>query len=363
MYTWKEITIRKLKKYGKKSFFNKQIAKISIYAICFICYVANLFLSNVKRMISLFALWLFFVASCSFALPGIIETNDVDNVASVVQIQAENKNDEQIEAILAGDEDALLDDEDVTYGPNDEEISNVDVALYSATDILLEAQGEKSSEETSMEVETSMEEEISMEEETVLLSSLDKDDWKLILINKQHPVPDDYEFTLGTIKGGMECDERILNDLFAMLLASKEDNISLVICSPYRDYNRQTLLFNRKIKGYIAKGLTYSEAYSVASTQVTAPGASEHQIGLALDIVCTTHTALNYGFGDTPAGIWLAENSYKYGFILRYPNGAGDITGIIYEPWHFRYVGIEAATYIKQNNITLEELTERLDAQ
>ncbi len=353
MYTWKERTIRKLKKYSKKSFFNKLTANVLIHVIGLFCYVYNFFSGNRRKLSSLLVLWLFFIASCSFALPGIIETSDVNREAMVVEVQSENE--EEIEAILAGEEDALIDDEDVTYGPNDEEIANVDVALYSADDILLTAKVEKS-------VSPGKDTESMIEEKQVSLSSLDKDDWRLILINKQHPVPDDYEFTLGTIQGSMECDERILEDLFAMLLASKEDNISLLICSPYRDYNRQTLLFERKIKGYIAKGLTYSEAYSVASMQVTAPGASEHQIGLALDIVCTTHTSLDYAFGDTEAGIWLAENSYKYGFILRYPMGAGDITGIIYEPWHFRYVGVEAATYIKQNNITLEELTERLDS-
>ena len=76
------------------------------------------------------------------------------------------------------------------------------------------------------------------------------------------------------------------------------------------------------------------------------PGASEHQIGLAFDIVSNNYTALDEGFGETEAGIWLAENSYRFGFILRYPQGKEYITGIDYEPWHFRYVGVEAATYI-----------------
>ena len=86
------------------------------------------------------------------------------------------------------------------------------------------------------------------------------------------------------------------------------------------------------------------------------PGASEHQIGLALDIVTDSYRELNEGFAETAAGKWLAENSYKYGFILRYPLGKEYITGIEYEPWHFRYVGVEAATVITEQGITLEEL-------
>ena len=91
---------------------------------------------------------------------------------------------------------------------------------------------------------------------------------------------------------------------------------------------------------------------------VTVPGASEHQIGLALDIVCSTYMSLDEGFGDTEAGKWLAENSCRFGFILRYPKGKEYITGIEYEPWHFRYVGVKAAEVITKQGITLEEFWE-----
>ena len=108
------------------------------------------------------------------------------------------------------------------------------------------------------------------------------------------------------------------------------------------------------------QGLSYMEAYKISSNTVTVPGASEHQIGLAIDFISDTYTSLNEGFGNSQAGKWLAENSYRYGFILRYPKGKEDITGIIYEPWHFRYVGIDAAEIIYNENITLEELLEKL---
>ena len=95
----------------------------------------------------------------------------------------------------------------------------------------------------------------------------------------------------------MKCDVRIIDELMAMLEAAKADGIDLVICSPYRDYNRQTVLFDRKIDYYMERGYSYLEAYKIASITVTVPGASEHQIGLALDIVSDTYTSLDTGFG------------------------------------------------------------------
>jgi len=180
------------------------------------------------------------------------------------------------------------------------------------------------------------------------------------LVNKQHTIPDDYEFTLGTIKGSMRCDERIIEPLTQMFAAAKEDGVNLIVCSPYRDLARQEYLFDRKMKGFIRSGMSYVDAYKTASITVTVPGASEHQIGLAVDIISDTYSALDIGFADTPAGQWLAEHSWEYGFILRYPLGKEEITGIQYEPWHFRYVGVDAAKIITEDAITLEEFIENL---
>ena len=187
-----------------------------------------------------------------------------------------------------------------------------------------------------------------------------KNDWNLLLVNKQHTIPDDYEFTLGTIKGSMRCDERIIEPLTQMFAAAKEDGVNLIVCSPYRDLARQEYLFDRKMKGFIRSGMSYVDAYKTASITVTVPGASEHQIGLAVDIISDTYSALDIGFADTPAGQWLAEHSWEYGFILRYPLGKEEITGIQYEPWHFRYVGVDAAKIITEDAITLEEFIENL---
>lgn len=186
----------------------------------------------------------------------------------------------------------------------------------------------------------------------------DKNDWRLMLVNKQHTIPEDYEFPLGTIKGNLKCDERILEDLRAMLQAAKEDGIDVNIDSPYRDYKTQKYLFERKMKKYLSKGYSYMEAYRVASTVVTVPNASEHQIGLAIDFNCKEHPSLNAAFADTETGKWLREHCTEYGFILRYPKEKEYITGIIYEPWHFRYVGKEAAEFLTEKGITLEEFWE-----
>lgn len=191
-------------------------------------------------------------------------------------------------------------------------------------------------------------------------SAFSKDDWKLLLVNKQHTIPDDYEFTLGTIKGSMRCDERIIEPLTQMFAAAKEDGVNLVVCSPYRDMARQEYLFERKVKGFLKTGMSYMDAYKTASITVTVPGASEHQVGLAVDIISDTYSSLDEGFADTPAGKWLAEHSWEYGFILRYPLGKEEVTGIQYEPWHFRYVGVDAAKIITEDGITLEEFVENL---
>lgn len=195
-------------------------------------------------------------------------------------------------------------------------------------------------------------------EETTGNNGFSKDDWSLILVNKTHPIPDDYKVKLTTIKGTMKCDERAVEPLRNMLNAANSEGISLYVCSPYRDMERQEMLFLRRINQYMANGKSYLEAFKTASKDVIIPGCSEHQLGLAFDIVCSYHSTLDWAFGDTEAGKWLEEHCAEYGFILRYPEGKESITGIVYEPWHFRYVGKEAAAYIMDKGITLEELWE-----
>lgn len=192
-------------------------------------------------------------------------------------------------------------------------------------------------------------------------SAFDKNAWYLILVNKTHPIPDDYEVPLATITGNMQCDKRVLGPLLDMLNAANSQGIGLYVTSPYRSGYLQNVLFTRRIKVLMNDyGYSYMDAYKSVSRKVIVPGTSEHQLGMCFDIVTGYHSTLDYEFGDTPAGIWLRKHCAEYGFILRYPRGKESITGIEYEPWHFRYVGVEAAQYIMEHGLTLEEFLEEL---
>lgn len=184
---------------------------------------------------------------------------------------------------------------------------------------------------------------------------IDPDDWHLMLVNKQNPVPDDFEPNLANINDSMMADARIIGDISAMMDAAAADGVNLMIVSAYRSYERQTTLFNNKLNKLMGQGMSYLEAYKTGSMSVTVPGTSEHHLGLALDILTGSYTSMDDGFGETKAGIWLAENAPDYGFILRYPQGKEEITGIIYEPWHFRYVGTKYSRDITQKGVCLEE--------
>ena len=186
----------------------------------------------------------------------------------------------------------------------------------------------------------------------------DRNDWRLILVNKQHSVPAGYEFPLGELAANVQCDERVIDDLVMMLRDARNAGMNIWIVSPYRSGEKQENLFNYDLSKYIDSGMNYFDAYQLAAEAVTLPGTSEHQIGLAFDIVNNEYAHLGEGFGETPEGIWLAENCYKYGFILRYPADKEYITTIEYEPWHFRYVGREAAAYMTLKGLTLEEFWE-----
>lgn len=340
--TWEEQIIARLQ---RKMLAHKYLCfyyKILILGIRMIYRTGLTIFNHGKCLSCTFVVCLFFIVSTSFAFP-VSEAKqiyDIGNNEEWAEIQQSYEYESE-EVIIPVNE--VIDDDDVIEGyDNDElDVNQDDIDQFTLDDIL------KANELTKGENES----------ETDTLSA---DDWQLVLVNKQHPVPKDYSFTLGTITGNMKCDVRIIDDLMEMLQAASKDGISLMICSPYRDYNRQTVLFNRKIDYYMNKGYSYMEAYKIASMSVTVPGASEHQIGLALDIVSDTYTTLDTGFGETSAGMWLRENGSQYGFILRYPLGKEYITGIQYEPWHFRYVGKKAAQAIMSQDITLEEFLEDL---
>ncbi|WP_312046938.1 M15 family metallopeptidase [Anaerotignum sp.] len=181
------------------------------------------------------------------------------------------------------------------------------------------------------------------------------DVWNLVLVNKDHPLKEDFSVKLTQIKNGHAIDERALSDLQAMLDDARAVGLSPFICSSYRTNEKQTMLYNNQVNQYKMQGYSEEAARVEAGKWVAVPGTSEHQLGLAVDIVATSYQVLDQQQENTPEQRWLMENCYKYGFILRYPVEKSDITGIGYEPWHYRYVGKEAAAEITKAGICLEE--------
>ena len=182
-----------------------------------------------------------------------------------------------------------------------------------------------------------------------------EDAWNLILVNPWNPLPEDYSVTLTQLKNGHAVDERCYPELQAMMDACRAAGLSPVICSSYRTQEKQETLYNNQVNKLIARGYSTGEAKTEAAKAVAVPGTSEHQLGLAVDIVDLNNQNLDSSQEDTAVQKWLMEHCWEYGFILRYPNGKSEITGIIYEPWHYRYVGKDAAKEITDAGICLEE--------
>ena len=189
------------------------------------------------------------------------------------------------------------------------------------------------------------------------------DDWRLLLVNRWNPIPDGYTFELTQLKQGHAVDSRAYPDLQEMMDACRAAGLDPKICSSYRTQDKQQELYENKIQRLMDEGYSYERAVEEAGTVVAVPGTSEHQTGLALDIVDASYQILDEEQENTQVQQWLMEHSWEYGFVLRYPNGKSEITGIIYEPWHYRYVGREAAREMRSLGMCLEEYVDWLSAQ
>lgn len=185
-------------------------------------------------------------------------------------------------------------------------------------------------------------------------------DWRLVLVNPWNSLTDTFTPYLVELENGHAVDMRIASDLKDMLDAAEAEGLSIIICSSYRSSETQQALYTQKVNQYLAEGFSQEDAEREAGRWVAVPGTSEHQTGLALDLVALSYQILDEKQEETPEQKWLMENSYKYGFILRYPSDKSHITGINYEPWHYRYVGKEAAREIYENDLCLEEYLERV---
>lgn len=179
--------------------------------------------------------------------------------------------------------------------------------------------------------------------------------WNLVLVNGSHPMEEGYVPELTEIQPGYSVDTRIANEARKMLADAKEAGLHVEICSAYRSVERQEQVFGESMKERVKDGMDYWEAYEETALNVALPGTSEHALGLALDLISNQYSELDEKQEETAEAKWLAENCYKYGFILRYPSEKTNITGIIYEPWHYRYVGEEHAAKITELGVTLEE--------
>lgn len=300
----------------------------------------------------LFVICLFLIGN-SFAFPNLYFSNgfvsEEDSSDTIVVAESEiSLVDDNVDPAPA----SVLSESDSEYG----EVSESDIVSLDEILDSVENSQKNGDEEINSKIDDAQTEELI---EDSVEDKFDADDWRLILINKQHPIPEDYQFTLGYLTGSYQCDERIIDDLLLMLKAAKEDGISLRVCSPYRDSERQESLFDRKINKYMSNGYTYIDAYKLSSQAVTVPGSSEHQVGLAIDFISDTYTTLDEGFELTDTGKWLKKHCADYGFALRYPKGKEYITSIEYEPWHFRYVGREAASIMMSEELCLEEFWDK----
>ncbi|MBE6827345.1 MAG: D-alanyl-D-alanine carboxypeptidase family protein [Ruminococcaceae bacterium] len=177
-------------------------------------------------------------------------------------------------------------------------------------------------------------------------------EWFLAIISEQYPLPDKYTPTLAkpVSSNQTELDARIVNDYKNMYEAAKAADCILTPYSGYHSTSFQETSYTRKVNSFVSQGFSEEEAKSKASHKVQPAGCSEHNAGIAVDIV-----SASTDFENTKEFQWLNENAYKFGFVLRYPKDKEAITGIDYQPWHWRYVGAYAAKEMYENNLCLEE--------
>lgn len=181
----------------------------------------------------------------------------------------------------------------------------------------------------------------------------------LVLVNPWNAIDENYVPELVTVEDGYRVDRRCADALTRMLYDCREAGHFPVICSAYRTQEYQQDLFDKKIRRVMATGVSSADAPAIAARSVAVPGTSEHQLGLAVDLIDYYYTNLDEGQERTGTQKWLMEHCADYGFILRYPNGSSSITGIIYEPWHYRFVGKKTAREITDAGITFEEYLQK----
>ena len=222
------------------------------------------------------------------------------------------------------------------------------------------AQTQASSEEAKQETEAAAETETATETETETAPAdlyadkpdIDPSDWMYILANPWNSIGE-YAPELTQFRD-VQIDYRIYDAMNAFVTDAEAQGLTVVMTSGYRSYDTQSWLFQRKVEQYGGDEAT-------AATIVARPGTSEHQTGLAADITDGYYEYMNESLEETALFQWMSAHCHEYGFIVRFPRGRQDVTGIMYEPWHYRYVGKEAAAYIMEHDLTLEEFLSLYD--
>lgn len=211
-------------------------------------------------------------------------------------------------------------------------------------------------EEESTEAPTEPEEEITKEpiiwDNYSPVSILKSENWALTLINKKYPLDKNYSPSTATVVEGssVTADVRVAEAYRLMYNAALAEDVVLTPYSGYCGYQRQKTIYDNKVQAFVLQGLTEDEAKLSAEKRVEPAGCSENGAGLAVDVI-----SASAGFSSTNEYKWLVANAHNYGFVLRYPEDKTEITGMIYQPWHWRYVGVEVATEMKEQNLCLEE--------
>lgn len=203
--------------------------------------------------------------------------------------------------------------------------------------------------------------------ESKLVFPYSASDWNLILVNENNPLPADFKVpSFQPLKGNQNVDERCYSDLQALMDACRAafpTENSATITRSYEAGNELQDAYEKKVKELVTLGYTQEQAEAEASTIMPKPGTSEYQTGLAVDILDYSNMNKDDSQGENKVQIWLQEHAWEYGFVQRYPADKASLTGVEFEPWHYRYVGKEPAKDMHENNLCLEELIALLAVQ
>lgn len=199
------------------------------------------------------------------------------------------------------------------------------------------------------------------ESKVIVTPAASSADWNLVLVNRENQLAEEIVMELYLTESGYQIDSRIQEPYLQLMEAGKAAGMDFTMISGYRSIEQQQTNYDVNYQNYLSSGLSEEEARTKTEEYIALPNASEHITGLAVDITSTAlanqegNSGLFPDLENYPEGLWLKENAPKFGFVLRYPKEKEAITGINFEPWHFRYVGIENAMYMTEKNLTLEE--------